>query len=173
MASVGRLLRPTKPSTLTAAKLIYYLSTRLATASPVSGKNAAGNISQMARASLARRANSRDIFRRIQDVSGSPSRHQFLSSLVPSRSLSFRAPPNPTHLPTLTQQADKPVGCPICGIKLSAKQSLEQHIRIHTGETPWVCAICNAQFKQQSALSESSCPYLLRSLSKRYDECRS
>lgn len=52
---------------------------------------------------------------------------------------------------------DKPVKCNICGIMLSAKQSLEQHMRTHSGEKPWKCEHegCGARFKQQSALSKS------------------
>jgi uncharacterized Zn-finger protein len=51
---------------------------------------------------------------------------------------------------------DKPVKCGICGIMLSAKQSLEQHMRTHSGEKPWKCEHegCGARFKQQSALSK-------------------
>ena len=51
----------------------------------------------------------------------------------------------------------KPVHCNICGAALSAKQALDQHMRIHTGETPWVCKYpgCGCAFKQQSALSKS------------------
>ncbi|KAM0209560.1 hypothetical protein ACHAQI_006299 [Fusarium lateritium] len=50
---------------------------------------------------------------------------------------------------------DKPVKCEICGIMLSAKQSLEQHMRTHSGEKPWKCEHpgCDARFKQQSALT--------------------
>ncbi|KMQ81364.1 metalloregulatory protein, partial [Lasius niger] len=50
---------------------------------------------------------------------------------------------------------DKPVHCDICGAALSAKQALDQHMRIHTGETPWVCKFpgCGCAFKQQSALT--------------------
>lgn len=51
---------------------------------------------------------------------------------------------------------DKPVKCSICGLQLSAKQSLDQHMRVHTGEKPWKCKFpgCSHAFKQQSALSE-------------------
>jgi uncharacterized Zn-finger protein len=52
----------------------------------------------------------------------------------------------------------KPVKCDICGIYLSAKQSLEQHMRTHSGEKPWKCEYpgCTQSFKQQSALSKST-----------------
>ncbi|TEA16467.1 Zinc finger protein 678 [Colletotrichum sidae] len=50
---------------------------------------------------------------------------------------------------------DKPVRCSVCNLALSAKQSLQQHMRIHTGEKPWKCTHegCPQSFKQQSALT--------------------
>lgn len=49
----------------------------------------------------------------------------------------------------------KPTECPVCGVKLSAKQALDQHMRLHTNECPYVCdwPDCNRVFKQRSALS--------------------
>lgn len=49
----------------------------------------------------------------------------------------------------------KPTECPVCGVKLSAKQALDQHMRLHTNECPYVCdwPDCNRVFKQRSALT--------------------
>lgn len=53
----------------------------------------------------------------------------------------------------------KPVKCEFCNTWLSAKQSLEQHIRTHNGLLPWECKMpgCTKKFKQQSALSMFWC----------------
>lgn len=51
----------------------------------------------------------------------------------------------------------KPNVCPYCGLAVSAKQALDQHIRLHTQETPYPCPWdgCSQRFKQRSALSMS------------------
>lgn len=45
--------------------------------------------------------------------------------------------------------------CQICGKALSSKQNLQQHIAVHTGETPLKCPYpdCSAAFKHASQLS--------------------
>jgi uncharacterized Zn-finger protein len=50
----------------------------------------------------------------------------------------------------------KPNVCPFCGLAVSAKQALDQHIRLHTNETPYGCPWegCTQKFKQRSALSK-------------------
>lgn len=52
--------------------------------------------------------------------------------------------PNPKRYP-----------CQICGKVLSSKQNLQQHIAVHTGETPLKCPFpdCPASFKHASQLS--------------------
>ncbi|KAF4123367.1 Zinc finger, C2H2 type [Geosmithia morbida] len=49
----------------------------------------------------------------------------------------------------------KPLECPICHMRLSAKQALDQHIRTHTNEHPYACTYegCGKTFKQHSALT--------------------
>lgn len=48
-------------------------------------------------------------------------------------------------------------------MKLSAKQALDQHIRTHTKEQPYVCKFgCGRTFKQHSALSKSPLTCLMR-----------
>lgn len=52
--------------------------------------------------------------------------------------------------------------CHICGLRLSAKQALDQHIRTHTNEQPYKCQYgCGRTFKQHSALSEDPQSLLL------------
>ncbi|OTB08853.1 hypothetical protein M426DRAFT_45050, partial [Hypoxylon sp. CI-4A] len=50
---------------------------------------------------------------------------------------------------------DKPHTCTTCGEGFSAQQALDQHMRIHTGETPYKCDFegCEKSFKQKSALT--------------------
>ncbi|KAH6608707.1 zinc finger protein [Trichoderma cornu-damae] len=63
--------------------------------------------------------------------------------------------PTPENPRSTNNDLDKPVKCTICGLQLSAKQSLDQHMRVHTGEKPWKCKFpgCPHAFKQQSALT--------------------
>lgn len=51
---------------------------------------------------------------------------------------------------------DKAAMCTICGNEFSGEQSLEQHMRIHNGQKPYICDFenCEKAFAQASALSE-------------------
>jgi uncharacterized Zn-finger protein len=41
--------------------------------------------------------------------------------------------------------------CPVCGLLINSKRvNFKQHLKIHTGEKPFVCAICNRSFRQKA-----------------------
>ena len=42
--------------------------------------------------------------------------------------------------------------CEICRRPFSRKDSLERHMRVHTGEEPYKCPLCDRRFKSRSAL---------------------
>jgi KRAB domain-containing zinc finger protein len=47
--------------------------------------------------------------------------------------------------------------CPYCQLILSGqncRQNLRRHIRIHTGERPYVCEICNRTFVRKDYLDK-------------------
>jgi uncharacterized Zn-finger protein len=41
--------------------------------------------------------------------------------------------------------------CPFCN-KIDAKSHMENHVRKHTGEKPYMCTYCNQKFGQKSSL---------------------
>lgn len=41
--------------------------------------------------------------------------------------------------------------CPVCGLLINSKRfNFKQHLKIHTGEKPFVCAICRRSFRQKA-----------------------
>jgi uncharacterized Zn-finger protein len=44
--------------------------------------------------------------------------------------------------------------CDYCPKKFARKSNLKQHIRVHTGERPFMCLICRRAFKQQHSLKD-------------------
>ncbi|XP_022620390.1 gastrula zinc finger protein XlCGF57.1-like [Seriola dumerili] len=64
--------------------------------------------------------------------------------------------PHLCHEPDNTEPEDKPicldtgVQCPECGKKVRTPQSLEDHMRTHTGDRPFVCKDCGRRFVERS-----------------------
>lgn len=64
--------------------------------------------------------------------------------------------PHMCHEPDNTESEDKPicldigVQCPECGKKVRTPQSLEDHMRTHTGDRPFVCKDCGRRFVERS-----------------------
>lgn len=52
-----------------------------------------------------------------------------------------------------THTGEKPFLCPHCPLRFSQKGSLQTHIRIHTGEKPYVCAFCSYRAAQKSTMN--------------------
>ena len=47
---------------------------------------------------------------------------------------------------------EKPFACKICNKKFALKHQLVQHQRIHTGEKPFSCQVCDKSFAQKQHL---------------------
>lgn len=46
------------------------------------------------------------------------------------------------------------LGCPICGKPFATKHNLNQHIRVHSGERPFICPVCGKGFKQKAHMQK-------------------
>ena len=41
-------------------------------------------------------------------------------------------------------------GCPFCEKQTTKSKAMKEHIRIHTGERPYICPVCNFTFSYSS-----------------------
>ncbi|KFM76537.1 Zinc finger protein 282, partial [Stegodyphus mimosarum] len=47
---------------------------------------------------------------------------------------------------------ERPFVCNVCNKGFTLKQNLQSHFRIHTGLRPYICHICGKKFRQDAAL---------------------
>lgn len=52
--------------------------------------------------------------------------------------------------PVLSATGEKPYRCNICGAQFNRPANLKTHTRIHSGEKPYKCETCGARFVQVS-----------------------
>ena len=62
--------------------------------------------------------------------------------------------------------------CNICNKRLSSKQSLVEHTTLHTGEIPFKCSSCGAQFRFSSQASKHSRTHRLAERDNRFLELK-
>ena len=44
--------------------------------------------------------------------------------------------------------------CPVCGKDMRQKNELQRHLRVHSGERPFVCNICQKGFTRKDSLKK-------------------
>ena len=52
----------------------------------------------------------------------------------------------------LFQHMEKPFACHLCNFRVNKVQSLQTHMRIHTGEKPFACHLCTYRSNQAGNL---------------------
>lgn len=50
--------------------------------------------------------------------------------------------------------------CPVCGLLINSKRfNFKQHLKIHTGEKPFVCQVCSRAFRQKAHMVSGCVPW--------------